>query len=145
MKKVAKGTGGGVPGRSSDRIIVGGIKFHAYHGLTRLEREVGVRCSIDVEMSVDLSPAIDSDHLSDTIDYREVHRIVLEIGQDRKSFHLIESLAGRIASEILRQFKVTEVTVRVRKETPIINGIVDYIGVQVTRDRSSLRRRKAGR
>ena len=129
----------------TDRIIVGGIKFHAYHGLTRLEREVGVRCSIDVEMSVDLSPAIASDHLADTIDYREVHRIVLEIGQVRNSFHLIESLAGRIAEEILRKFKVSEVTVRVRKETPIIDGIVDYIGVQVTRDRATLPRRKVTR
>src|SRR6185436_14981714 len=100
----------------TDRIIVGGIKFHAYHGLTRLEREVGVRCSIDVEMSVELSPAIASDQLADTIDYREVHRIVLEIGQVRTSSHLIESLAGRIAEEILRKFTVSEVTVRVRKE-----------------------------
>src|SRR5688572_29374431 len=109
----------------TDRIIVGGIKFHAYHGLTRLEREVGVRCTIDVEMTLDLSPAISSDRLGDTIDYREIHQLVLQIGQDRTSFHLIESLAGRIAEEILSRFPVGEVTVRVRKETPIIEGIVD--------------------
>ena len=121
-----------------DRIVVGGIKFHAYHGLTRLEREVGVRCSIDVEIATDLTPAIHSDHLADTIDYRAIHRLVLEIGQDKTSYHLIESVAGRIASEILRRFGVREVTVRVRKETPIIEGIVDYIGVSVTRDRSTL-------
>lgn len=124
--------------RAADKIIVGGIKFHAYHGLTRLEREVGVRCSIDVEMTLDLSSAIARDSLKDTIDYREVHKMVLEIGQDRNSFHLIESLGGRIAEGILDRFKtVTEVTVRVRKETPIIDGIVDYIGVQVTRDRGA--------
>ena len=117
----------------SDRIIVSGIKFHAYHGLTRLEREVGVRCSIDVEMSVNLAAAIASDHLSDTIDYRVVHNLVLEIGQKRNSFHLIESLAGCIAAEMLERFPIKEVTVRVRKETPIIDGIVDNIGVQVTR------------
>lgn len=117
----------------NDRILVSGIKFHAYHGLTRLEREVGVRCSIDVEMTLDLTPAIESDSLSRTIDYREVHRVVLEIGQAKGSFHLIESLAGRIAREMLARFAIREVTVRVRKETPIIDGIVDYIGVQVTR------------
>jgi dihydroneopterin aldolase len=127
----------------TDRIIVGGIKFHAYHGLTRLEREVGVRCSIDVEMTLDLSPAIASDRLGDTIDYRAIHRLVLEIGQERKSFHLIESLGGRIAQEILDRFAVQDVTVRVRKETPIIDGIVDYIGVQVTRRQT--RRRTARR
>lgn len=124
--------------RAADKIIVGGIKFHAYHGLTRLEREVGVRCSIDVEMTLDLSAAIARDSLKDTIDYRQVHKMVLEIGQDRNSFHLIESLGGRIAEEILKRFQtVTEVTVRVRKETPIIDGIVDYIGVEVTRDRAA--------
>jgi len=116
-----------------DRIIVGGIKFHAYHGLTKLEREVGVRLSIDVEMSVDLGRAIASDHLADTIDYREIHRLVLEIGQTGNSFHLIESLAGRISETILDTYAVGVVTVRIRKETPIIDGIVDYIGVEVTR------------
>ena len=124
----------------TDRIVVGGIKFHAYHGLTRLEREVGVRCSIDVELATDLTPAIHSDHLADTIDYRAIHSLVLEIGQDKTSYHLIESLAGRIAEEILRRFGVREVTVRVRKETPIIEGIVDYIGVEVRRDRTWLER-----
>jgi len=123
-----------------DRIIVGGIKFHAYHGLTRLEREVGVRCSIDVEMSLDLSPAIESDRLGDTIDYRAIHKLVLEIGQDRRSFHLIESLGGRIADAILERFPVKDVTVRVRKETPIIDGIVDYIGVQISRERAAVPR-----
>ena len=119
---------------------MGGIKFHAYHGLTRLEREVGVRCSIDVEMTLDLSGAISSDRLGQTIDYREVHRLVLDIGQRRESLHLIESLAGRIAQEMLGRFSIAEVTVRVRKETPIIDGVVDYIGVEVTRSKARARR-----
>jgi dihydroneopterin aldolase len=67
-----------------------------------------------------------------------VHNLVLEIGQKRSSFHLIESLAGCIAAEMLRGFPIEEVTVRVRKETPIIDGIVDNIGVQVTRRRDWL-------
>ncbi len=125
------------PSATSDRIIVGGIKFHAYHGFTKLEREVGVRCSIDVEMVKDLSEAIRSDNLSTTVDYRSVHGLVLEIGREGRSFHLIESLAGRIAEEILKRFAVLEVTVRVRKETPLLDGIVDYVGVEVTRERRS--------
>jgi len=118
-----------------DRIIVGGIKFHGYHGLTKLERQVGVRCSIDVELRVDLTAAAASDDLHDTIDYRKVHALVLEMGQDGGSFHLIEALAGNIADAILERFPVPGVTVRVRKETPVLNGIVDYVGAEVTRDR----------
>jgi len=126
------------PEPGEERIIVGGIKFHAYHGFTKLEREVGVRCSIDVEMTLDLGPAIESDDLGDTIDYRKVHALVLEIGREKHSFHLIESLGGRIAEEILlRHAPVKEVTVRVQKETPLLDGIVDYVGIEVTRRRSA--------
>ena len=136
--------GSGRPGAVDDRIIVGGIKFHAYHGLTKLERQVGVRCSIDVELKLDLQRAIDSDSLADTIDYRRIHALVLDIGRKRKSYHLIESLGGIIADEILRGFPVAEVTVRVRKETPVLDGIVDYIGVEVTRRRSRVRGKGKG-
>ena len=119
---------------AGDRIIVGGIKFHAYLGLTRLERQVGVRCSIDVELRVDLEKAARTDNLVDTIDYREIHALVINLGRDGQSFHLIEALAANIAEEILRRFKtVEEVTVRVRKETPVLDGIVDFVGAEVTR------------
>jgi len=128
------------PTSLEDKIVVGGIKFHAFHGFTQLEREVGVRCSIDVEMVLDLRRAIRSDKLRDTIDYREVHSLVLDIGRRRKSYHLIESLAGKIAEEILVRFKVRQVTVKVRKETPLLDGIVDHVGVQVTRMKSRINR-----
>lgn len=118
-----------------DRIVVGGIKFHGYHGLTKLERQVGVRCSIDVELDVDLSDASRSDDLGHTIDYREIHKLVLDLGRDGGSYHLIEALAGHIADAILRRFPVEGVTVRVRKETPVLDGIVDYVGAEVTRTR----------
>ena len=120
---------------AEDRIIVGGIKFHAYHGLTKLEREIGVRCSIDVELRMDLSRASQSDSLDDTIDYRIIHERVLSLGRDGQSYHLIEALAGKIAESLLAEFQVEEVKVRVRKETPVLNGIVDYVGAEVTRRR----------
>ena len=40
------------------KILVSGIKFHGYHGLTRIEREIGVRYSVDVEMTCDLRARI---------------------------------------------------------------------------------------
>jgi len=116
-----------------DKIIVGGIKFHAYHGLTKLERQVGVRCSIDVEMILDLAAAAHSDKLKDTIDYRAVHEMVINLGRNGRSYHLIEALAGQLADGLLSAFPIEEVTVRVRKETPVLDGIVDYVGAEVTR------------
>ena len=125
--------------RATDRIVVAGIKFHAYHGFTQLEREVGIRCSIDVEMCLSLAKSGKTDKLKDTLDYREIHRLVLDIGRSGESYHLIESLACKIADEILRRYRVTEVTIKVRKETPLLDGIVDYVGVEVTRKKSQIR------
>jgi dihydroneopterin aldolase len=32
----------------NDRIFLEGIKFHGFHGLTRMERQVGCRLAVDV-------------------------------------------------------------------------------------------------
>ena len=118
------------------KISVSGIKFHGYHGLTRIEREIGVRYSVDVDMMCDLGPAAASDRVGDTIDYREVHHTVIEVGKSH-SYHLIETLATRIAEAILARTRAARVMVRVRKETPILDGIVDSVSVElsVARDR----------
>jgi dihydroneopterin aldolase len=116
------------------RILVSGIKFHGFHGLTRIEREIGVRYSVDVEMTCDLKAAVVSDSVKDTIDYRDVHQIVVETGKS-SSYHLIETLASRILDAILRKTAASSVVVRVRKETPILDGIVDAVSVELKKDR----------
>ena len=116
------------------KISVTGIKFHGYHGLTRIEREIGVRYSVDVEMTRDLAAASRSDLIKDTIDYRQVHHLVIEVGKSN-SYHLIETLASRIVDAILKQTAASSVLVRVRKETPILDGIVDAVSVELSKNR----------
>ena len=100
-----------------------------------MEREVGGRYSVDVRLSHDISLAASSDRIADTIDYRGVHRIIQEIGRG-EPFRLIETLAVRIVSAIFREYSVEEVWIRIRKETPVLDGIVDAVGVEVLRRRS---------
>jgi dihydroneopterin aldolase len=118
-----------------DIILIEGIRFHGFHGLTKMERQIGVRYSVDVEMAADLTAAAASDRVSETIDYRKVHQLVVEIGR-RESYHLIETLSAHLVEEILRRFPVERVRVLVRKETPVLDGIVDSVGVQVERTRA---------
>ncbi len=118
-----------------EKILLSGIRFHGYHGLTRMEREVGGRYSIDLELTFDYSKAIATDRIADTLDYRKVHRIVPEIGRG-KSFRLIEALAGKIVATVFEQVSVEEIFIRVRKETPVLDGIVESVGVELRRSRS---------
>jgi 7,8-dihydroneopterin aldolase/epimerase/oxygenase len=118
----------------TDRIVVGGIRFHARHGATRIEREMGVRYSVSVVMERDLSGSMRSDALADTVDYARVHQVVLEVAR-HNSFHLMETLAGQVASRLLADFPIDAVRVKVRKETPVLDGIVDWVGVDISRRR----------
>jgi len=118
----------------SDRIFIEGIKFHGYHGLTRMEREVGVRLSVDVSLKLDLSRSGRSDRVRDTLDYRKVHKRVIEIGRG-SSHRLLESYATELLDALFKEFAMDEITVCVRKETPVLDGIVDSVGVELSRRR----------
>jgi len=65
----------------NDRIFIEGIKFHGYHGLTRMERQIGVRLSVDVSLWIDLERSGRSDSVRYTVDYRKVHERVVAIGR----------------------------------------------------------------
>jgi len=115
-----------------DRIFIEGIKFHGYHGLTRMERQVGVRLSVDVTLELDLEGSGRSDNFRKTLDYRKVHKKVIEIGRG-PSHRLLESYAVALLDALFDEFTVDRITVKVRKETPVLDGIVDSVGVELSR------------
>ncbi len=112
------------------RVRVNGIRFHAFHGLTKLERQVGVRYRVNVELDTDIATAAETDDIGHAIDYREVHAVVVEIGRSN-SFHLIETLAARIGRELLARYPAHRVRITVDKETPVLDGVVDSVGVEL--------------
>ncbi len=117
-----------------DRIFLQGIKFHGYHGLTRMEREVGCRLSVDVSLELDLESSGRHDSVRDKVDYRKVHQRVIEVGRG-SSHKLLESYAVALIDVLFEEFPVETICVRVCKETPVLDGIVDSVGVELTRSR----------
>ncbi|TDI46496.1 MAG: dihydroneopterin aldolase [Acidobacteria bacterium] len=120
--------------RLNDRIFIEGIKFHGYHGLTRMERQIGVRLSVDVSLWIDLERSARSDSVRYTVDYRKVHERVVAIGRG-SSHKLLESFVASLLDALFDEFKVDRIAVRVRKETPVLDGIVDSVGVEMVRAR----------
>jgi dihydroneopterin aldolase len=118
----------------ADRILLEGIKFHGFHGLTRLERQVGVRLSVDVTLETDLERAGRDDDVHATLDYRRVHETVIELGRG-SSHKLLESFGVALLDALFERFSADSITLRIRKETPVIDGIVDSVGVELTRQR----------
>ena len=118
-----------------DKILLSGAQFFARHGVSDDERRLGGRYVVDVELHGDLSHAAARDSLSDTISYADVYRTVREIVEDR-SFLLIETLAETIAQALLANYAAETVVVRVKKQPPPMDAIVDYAGVEITRQRA---------
>ncbi len=119
-----------------DKILLHGAQFFARHGVSDEEHRIGGRFVVDVELTYDLACAGKSDHLEDTISYAELYNIVREIVQGQ-SFRLVETLAEAIAQKTLTVFPVDAVMVRVKKQPPPIDGIIDSAGVEIYRERQN--------
>jgi len=89
---------------------------------------------VDVELVVDMDRPAKTDRLKDTVNYTQVYRTVEEL-VEQNSFALLETIAVRLANQILAKFKTQEVTVRVRKKIPPVPGNLDHIEVEVRRRR----------
>ena len=116
----------------SDRILLEGIEFRGYHGVSDEEQAIGGHYSVDLEIAADLSRPGETDRLADTLDYGEAHRLVREIGETER-FRLLEALAERMASALLALPNVRSVRLRVRKHRPPLPGVVACAAVEITR------------
>ncbi|MBI3946270.1 MAG: dihydroneopterin aldolase [Armatimonadetes bacterium] len=127
-----EGEAGVTEREAPDKIIVHGIQFYGFHGVPDEEQAVGHRYAVDLELSLDLSRAGESDSIADTVNYAHLARLVVEIGTTRR-FRLLEALAEQIAAAVRERAAPQRVRVRVKKLLPPANGIIDYAAVEIVR------------
>jgi dihydroneopterin aldolase len=118
-----------------DKIKLAGMQFYGYHGVFPEENKLGQRFAVDVELSLDLSSAGKTDDLKQTVNYAEAYALIKQIVEG-PPFRLIEALAEKIASDLLHQYTiVNDVTVRVVKPHPPIQGQLEYVAAEISRKR----------
>lgn len=83
-------------------ILLKGLRFSAKHGVLPQERVVGGEYVVDVCIDCDLSKAVKSDDVEDTLNYAEVYEIINKEMQTPSC--LLEHVAGRIGESILKAF-----------------------------------------
>ena len=117
---------------ASDVVYVTGIQFEASHGYTAAERKGTRRFRCDIEIHRDLDEAARSDKIVDTVDYRAVCALAVDIGTTR-TFRLIEALAGAIAEAVQAKYPDAGLVITVEKLAPPCPGAPDVSGVRLTR------------
>ena len=115
-----------------DRISLTGLRVRGFHGVLAQEREQGQDFVVDASLRLDVRAAAASDDLADTVDYGELaQRLAAVVGGE--PCRLVETLAGRLADECLRDPRVAEVEVTVHKPAAPIPVPFADVSVTVTR------------
>ena len=119
----------------ADRIVLRSMEFLGHHGVSDEERSHPQQIVVDVDVTLDLHAAGDSDDLAQTVDYSTVFEHCRAIVEER-SFHLLEAIGEAIAGDLLSGFTTIEsVTVRVTKPGVPIDGVLESAGVEIERAR----------
>jgi len=97
-----------------DLLRLHGLRFFGHHGVSAAERRAGGEFIVDLDVEADLSRALVTDDVADTVNYVELYAVIREIVELRE-YHLLEVMASEIAADLLRLPHVRRVRLRVAK------------------------------
>jgi dihydroneopterin aldolase len=123
-----------------DKIFIHALKTEAIIGIFDWERQVKQTVIVDIEIGADIRKAALSDAIEDTLNYKRVAKRVLAFVEESK-FHLVETLAERIAMLLLEEFAISWVGLSLSKPGAIRSS--RDVGVTLERDRSDLEKWRA--
>jgi 7,8-dihydroneopterin aldolase/epimerase/oxygenase len=118
-----------------DSILINGLEFYAYHGVSDAEQRVGHRYRIDATLEMDARRAGQTDALNDTVDYARVAQRLIQIGTENQ-YRLLEALGTQMVEALFEEFPLIEaILLRVQKVCPPMNAVVASVGVEIYRTR----------
>ena len=120
-----------------DIIRLDNIALYAYHGLKKGEQEMGQRFFMDIDLMADLTDAAATDLLSHTVDYHQVYKTATAAFMGERCY-LLERAAWNVMQALFKEFAVDEITVRIRKPSAPIDGLLDTVALEMTRQREDL-------
>lgn len=107
------------------------MRFYAFHGVMPQENSTGHEFEVNLSLEADVTSALESDEVEDTINYAEVFDLVkTEMKEPSK---LIEHVAGRIFRKVKEQYpQLTAIEVRVAKLHPPVKGEMESAEIIVS-------------
>ena len=110
------------------------LRFYAYHGVMPQERIVGNEYVVNIRLKVNVSKAMMSDDVADTVNYAEVFECIkaeMEIPSN-----LIEHVGSRIIGSLFKQFPTIEqIELKLSKRNPPMGADIDAAAFECIIDR----------
>ena len=112
---------------TSARLFLSGIRASGHHGARPGEKDESQEFVVDLDLDVDVA----RDSIDGTADYRGISDAVRSV-IERRSFDLIEELAGAVAREVSTRPHVARVTAVVHKPNAARRLGIDGVAAAVT-------------
>ena len=117
---------------------VKGMSFHAFHGISEVDRELGQVYVVDAAVEFGLDPATISQKDNPLIRDSDVYEVTRGVMMDTK-FKSILSLAGTIARDLLEKYEeALSATVSVNRRQLFIPGNVESSVTEAKYSRADL-------
>ena len=113
-----------------DIIYISDLRIETVIGAFDWERQLKQTVILDLELASDVRRAAATDRLADALDYKAVTKRVISYVTDNH-FHLVETLAERVAQVLIDEFAVPWLRLRVNKQGAL-RGVRD-VGVVIER------------
>lgn len=120
-------------GRSmKDKIFLQGLEIYCLIGIFDWERKIKQKVTIDLEFPANIRKAARRDSIRHTIDYKRIAKRSIEF-VSKSRFHLIETLAEKLAAILLKEFSLKSVKLRISKPGAIRGA--KNVGVEILRNK----------
>lgn len=111
-------------------IVLREVRFHAFHGVMPQERKVGADFTVSLRVGLDLSLAVESDMVEDTLNYATLYEVVKQ--EMAIPSQLLEHVAGRIGRAVFSRFpQVESVDVVLTKLNPPMGADCEGASVEL--------------
>ena len=115
---------------TSSHIILQDMRFYAYHGVLPQERIVGGDYTVSVEVETDVTDAIATDDVEQTLNYAALYEVVKR--EMLIPSNLLEHVAARIGKAVMDNFpQVQALDLTVTKQNPPMGADCQGAGVKL--------------
>ncbi len=121
-------------GEGVDKVIIEQLKVSALIGVYDWEREQPQSLFMDLVLYYDLSPAMGSDNLEDSLDYAAVADAVSAFCAS-SNYLMLEALAGGLLKHIFVTFPVEHIRLKIRKPEALPDAVA---AIECERSRAAM-------
>ena len=106
------------------------LHFFAYHGVAPQETMVGNEYALSLRLKTDITRAMATDDVVDTLNYAEIHQAIKE--EMSIPSKLLEHVCGRIVQRLFRDFPALEhIDLKLSKRNPPMGADIASAGVEI--------------